>query len=364
MGNRHESWELRQMQSLPLKYKIIMSEQRIRAWYEYYDGNVYVARSGGKDSDVVGHLVKQLYPDVPQIFTNTGLEFPSVRKHAESECDDVLYPEKSFRQIITEFGYPIINKEVSNAVAGAKEGNTRYERLCGTLIDKNTGELSKYNCEKYKFLLNAPFLISDMCCDQMKKIPGANYQEQTGRKPILGLMACESRKRKVAWEKTGCNAFEKENPQSQPIAFWTEQDVLHYIKQYGLKIADAYGEIIPKGSENGQINLCEITKDYSQCDLTTTGEKRTGCIFCCFGIAKDRKRFIRLAEQEPKLCDYVMRGGEFNKNGMWQPSKDGLGYWFVLEWLNVHGNLKIGIPNREYYIEKYSIETTKKLLTA
>ena len=96
----------------------------------------------------------------------------------------------------------------------------------------------------------------------------------------------------------------------------------------------------------------------------TTGCKRTGCIFFGFGITQDKERFTRLAEQEPKLCDYVMRGGEFNENGMWQPSKDGLGYWFVLEWLNVHGNLKIGIPNREYYIDKYGISKTEELLTA
>ena len=32
---------------------------------------------------------------------------------------------------------------------------------------------------------------------------------------------------------------------------------------------------------------------------------------------------------------------------MWQPSKDGLGYWFVLEWLNVHGKIGISIYNEE-----------------
>ena len=32
------------MQSLSLEQKIRMSQNRIRDWYEYYDGNVYVAR--------------------------------------------------------------------------------------------------------------------------------------------------------------------------------------------------------------------------------------------------------------------------------------------------------------------------------
>ena len=341
-----------------------MSERRIREWYEHYDGNVYVARSGGKDSDVVGHMVKRLYPNVPQVFTNTGLEFPSVRRHAEMECDVIIRPLKTFSQILIEYGYPIISKEISNTVAGAKQGNTRYQRLKGIFADPHTGKLSKYNCPKYEFLLDAPFLISDMCCTFMKKLPAIEYQKQTGRMPILGLMAEESRKRKDAWIRTGCNAFEKENPQSQPIAFWTEQDILHYIKEHGINIADEYGKIVPKGSESGQIDMSDILGDYSLCDLTLTGEKRTGCVFCCYGITNDRDRFIRLAKQEPKLSDYVMRGGEFNENGMWQPSKDGLGYWFVLEWLNVHGNLKIGIPNRKHYLSEYQTEETRKYLKA
>ena len=104
---------------------------------------------------------------------------------------------------------------------------------------------------------------------------------------------------------------------------------------------------------DGQINIHDYLGDYRDCQYETTGCKRTGCIFCLFGIRQDLDRMVRLSEQEPKLCDYVMRGGEFNEKGMWQPSKDGLGYWFVLEWLNKFGNLHIGIPNRNYYLEKY-----------
>lgn len=123
------------------------------------------------------------------------------------------------------------------------------------------------------------------------------------------------------------------------------------------------------GLTEGQIDFYERLSEIDpSCKLPdysykTTGCKRTGCIFCGFGITQDKQRFVRLSEQESKLCDYVMRGGEFSDSGMWQPNKDGLGYWFALEWLNVHGNLKIGIPNREYYIEKYGTEREKSLLT-
>lgn len=75
-------------------------------------------------------------------------------------------------------------------------------------------------------------------------------------------------------------------------------------------------------------------------ELTTTGDKRTGCVFCMFGITQDTERFLRLKEVEPKKYDYVMRGGKFDEQGLWIPH-NGLGYKFVIDWLNEHGNLDI-----------------------
>ncbi len=45
-----ELWQLQQKQSLPLEAKIAMTQQRIREWYEHWDGEVYVSFSGGKDN--------------------------------------------------------------------------------------------------------------------------------------------------------------------------------------------------------------------------------------------------------------------------------------------------------------------------
>ena len=39
--------KLKQMQSLTLEQKIIMSKMRIRQWHEHYEGNVVVSFSGG-----------------------------------------------------------------------------------------------------------------------------------------------------------------------------------------------------------------------------------------------------------------------------------------------------------------------------
>lgn len=85
--NRHQPDDLRQMQSLPLEAKIIMTQRRIRDWYDYWDGNVYVSFSGGKDSTVLKHIVENtpgVY-DVPFVFVNTGMEYPEIQQHVR-EC--------------------------------------------------------------------------------------------------------------------------------------------------------------------------------------------------------------------------------------------------------------------------------------
>ena len=79
MANKHESWELAQMQSLPLEAKIRMTQQRIRGWYDYWGGQVYVSFSGGKDSTVLKHIVDGMYSDVPAVYVNTGLEYPEIQ---------------------------------------------------------------------------------------------------------------------------------------------------------------------------------------------------------------------------------------------------------------------------------------------
>ena len=120
MENKHQSYDLAQMQSLPLSAKIIMTEQRIKQWYDAFDGEVYVSVSGGKDSQVLAHIVKNLYPDVPCVFVNTGLEYDSVRLKGNELADEILRPEMSFVEVIKKYGYAVISKEVSKVVYDAR----------------------------------------------------------------------------------------------------------------------------------------------------------------------------------------------------------------------------------------------------
>ena len=384
-GNAHQASDLKQMQSLPLEAKIRMTKQRIKIWYESwvrfeihdtatgktryvtydtrkgepplketeyiesaYDGQVYVSFSGGKDSTVLKHIVDSMYDDVPSLFVNTGLEYPEIQKFAMSQKNVVtVRPKMRFDEVVKKYGYPVISKETSKII---KEGRRAIEkgdmdyyalkRLQGRLIDKN-GNKSMFNCEKWGFMLNAPYEISSQCCDVMKKRPAKAYEKETGRKALIGTLASESLLRKQQWIKAGCNAFENKRPTSQPLSFWTEQDILHYIKKYDIPYCSVYGDIQAKSegedTVKGQMNLIDYLECYEPEDLLeTTGCERTGCIFCMFGCHREKEpnRFQKLKETHPRQYQYCIGGGEM-VDGKWQPSKEGLGLGKVLDYIGV-----------------------------
>lgn len=350
MANKHMPYDLKQMQSIPLEGKIIMTQERIRQWYEHWDGQVYVSFSGGKDSTVLKHIVDGMYDDVPALFVNTGLEYPEIQRFAMSQKNVVtVRPEMRFDEVIRKHGYPVISKHVSQVIEKARrslerggDGGIRLQMLEGIFIDPKTGKLSQYNVPQYKYLFESDIPISSECCTIMKKTPLLKYEYETGRKPFIGTLASESRNRMRIWTKYGCNAFSKENPSSQPLSFWTKQDVLHYINKFAVPYCPVYGDIvidapISANSINGQINAIDYLGDYDPEDkLKTTGCDRTGCIFCMFGcqLEKEPNRFQRLKQTHPRQYEYCIGGGEM-VDGKWQPSKEGLGLGKVLDYINV-----------------------------
>lgn len=394
MSNRHSPSDLKQMQSVPLEYKELMTTERIEAWYQSwtrfeiynkatgktrfvtmdtrelfaepkmkdtewvkteFTGQVYVGFSGGKDSTVLADLCAKVCErngwTLYLLFVNTGLEYPEIQKFVKTYAEwlrtkykievvlDIVRPEMRFDEVLKTYGYPLVSKSVSHAVDIARRNpNGKVMQNCFT-----EGKKGRFVYTQWKHLLDAPFCISEKCCDVMKKKPAKKYARETGRTPMLATMACESTLRYAKWLKNGCNAFDTKSPSSQPMSFWTEQDVLHYIKKYDLPYCSVYGDIrIKQKVDNelvfeGQMNLIDYLGEYTDEDvLETTGCDRTGCIFCMFGCHRESapNRFQRLKETHPKQYNYCINGGEM-VDGKWQPNKQGLGLGHVLEHIGV-----------------------------
>ena len=305
--------DLKTMQSWNLDRKIATSLTRIAEFYAKYPHKIYVSFSGGKDSTVLLHLVRRLYPDTPAVFVDTGLEYPELREFVKS-VENVTWvrPEMNFKKVIQTYGYPIVSKEVSLKIA---ETRSKPDGYASQSFNSNSPKILKYgkryDLSKWKFLLEAPFLISNKCCNVMKKKPAKKYEKETDNHPIIGTMACESQARKTAWKVHGCNAFDTKRPTSQPLSFWTEQDILEYIKKYNLPYAPVYGEIIQDDKGKWQTTKCN----------------RTGCVFCMYGchLEKEPNRFQNLKITHPKLWQYCMK----------PMSEGGLGLKEVLEFIGV-----------------------------
>ena len=291
------------------------------------------------------HLVRQDFPNVEAVFVNTGLEYPEIQQFVKTfDNVTILRPKMRFDEVIRKYGYPIISKEVSESVGccqrslGAETkgswATTRWQRLRGELKDKDGNE-SKFNQAKWLPLVDVDFRISNRCCDVMKKAPSKKHAKQTGKVAITGQMAAESRLRTQQWLKNGCNGFDMKNPISNPMSFWTEQDVLQYIKQHGIQIASVYGDVV-YATEPEQMRLEDYGMIVDGCEpLATTGCNRTGCIFCAFGchLESEPSRFQRLKETHPRQYEYCIGGGEY-VDGIWQPNKQGLGMGHVFDELN------------------------------
>lgn len=98
--------ELQMLQALPLELKVMKTQQRIREWVQYYGENgVAVSFSGGKDSTVLLHLVRQLYPDIEAVFVNTGLEYPEIQQFVKTfDNVTILRPKMRFDEVIKNTG--------------------------------------------------------------------------------------------------------------------------------------------------------------------------------------------------------------------------------------------------------------------
>jgi len=307
---QYNNEDLCRMQALPLEEKIAIAQKAIREFVDHFgvDG-VYISFSGGKDSTVLIHLCRQLYPDLVGLYSDTGLEFPEIRDFVQTfDNITIVTPKMHHREMLKKCGYPVVSKEQAEwiyRIRGGTSSGAIQKAFYGINLD---GTPTRFKLsEQWKYLLNAPFNIGSGCCKEMKLKPIAEYVKQTGRVPIMGTTASESALRAQKFKERGFCTYEGKKSQCTPMSIWTDDDVWEYIHRFQL----AY------------------------CKIYDMGYDRTGCVFCGFGAHLDPEpnRFQRLQRTHPELWRYCMKAYD----------DGGLGMREVLEFM--------GIPYENFLLE-------------
>lgn len=193
-----------------------------------------------------------------------------------------IRPKLTPQQVWAKYGFPLASKQIS-------------QRIHAVRVNPDTASSIKYMgdgffsiSKKYRYLVKEPYETSDQCCMKLKKEPFHRYEKESGRRPILGIMASESLNRERTYiHNGGCNVFsEKGTERSYPLSIWNEEDIWNYIHRFDVKIADIY----------------------------TKGLDRTGCFGCAYGANRaDDIRFEVLHKEYPKCYDMVMN---YTNNGV------------------------------------------------
>ena len=282
---------LASLRAMNLESKIIQTQALIReAVWEFGLDKVYISYSGGKDSTVLSHIAKKIYPDILHIFANTTNEYPETLQHIRWEQEEnntnviTVVPQDihgalwTFKKVVEYYGYPMYYKRVSNAIRTYRHAVTDRTR-------QNSLEYINRNFKKYNKYIDLP--ISDKCCDKLKKEPLKRKAKELGMKcAILGLLASESYQREKDWLDYGCNIFHvRKDNQCKPLSFWTDEDIIEYIEKFSVKISKLY-------------------------DM---GYSRNGCMYCGFGVHlehKGKNRYQLLKESHPVQYDYLIKNFE------------------------------------------------------
>lgn len=315
--------EMLEKQQNPYELKVIMAKERIEEFYNEakkrgYDCHVSV---GGLDSIVLGHLIRSMgYTEdmVPFVSAST-LEDISIQKvHKEMGCI-VVQPLKPKVRILQEEGFPVLSKRIANKINTIANPTENNKTVRHAIITGECGEQGHYAVDSKMKLpqtyLNlfggldeegralgygAPtnFKVSHKCCYFLKEAPCDNWAKDHNSVPFLGLMASEGGQRADALEEHGCNYFGKTTARSCPFAFFYHSDVIHLAVDLGVHIPEIYGEVKISTNKN----------EFGDYEYSTTGEQRTGCSMCGFGIQLEKRphRFDRLYERNPKEWSFWM----------------------------------------------------------
>lgn len=373
---KHKQEKHREMvmkQNVPYSIKVSMSKDRIRSFIQEAKKrnlNTHVS-VGGLDSIVLGHLIRSMgytEEEVPFVSASTLEDLSIQRVHKEMNCI-VVKPLKNKVDILQEEGFPVLSKRIANKINTIANPTEKNKTVRHAIITGECGEQGHYATDSKMKLpqtylelfggldeegralgYSAPtnFKVSHRCCYYLKEAPCDNWAKDHNSVPFLGLMASEGGQRADALEEHGCNYFGKTTARSCPFAFYFHSDVIHLAVDLGVHIPEIYGEV----------KISDKPNEFGDYEYSTTGEQRTGCSMCGFGIQLETRphRFDRLYERNPKEWEFWMNKCCKDDNGElygWGRVLDYLSIpWRDPEhyYLNMNGDQLVGQANIFDYI--------------
>ena len=129
---------------MSLDKKIQQTIGLMAEWHNAFNNQVYVSLSGGKDSTVLADLDAKWCSAINQplnlTFSNTGLEYPEIQRHVRQMKEyfgdkygvsvnlKIIVPKMRFSEVVSTYGYPLIGKEVAEAIYYARRIKPPRER--------------------------------------------------------------------------------------------------------------------------------------------------------------------------------------------------------------------------------------------
>lgn len=341
--------DFRVKQQLPYEFKL--SYAATRAW-EFYrecgkrDLNCHVS-VGGLDSITLYLFLKSIGINVPAVSVSI-LEDKSIQRVHEQLGIIPLKPLKSKIEVIREFGFPVLSKEIANKISLLQRPSDDNKTVRHAIITGETGDyggnrsnsrmrLSQCWLELFGgyenenenvHYLKPDFLVSDKCCYYLKEKPCENWAKENNSVPYLGLMASEGGRRQKSLMINGCNYFGASTIRSAPFAIFSRQDLLQLALDLNVPVPEVYGTI--ERDSSGQ--------------LYTTRAQRTGCSMCGFGIQKERTR--------PHRFDLLYQ----NNHAEWNFWMNKAGFGEVFDWIGFLWRQPY-IPGEKAWISKKTMDS-------